>query len=111
VGVVIADDLGSPVDAPALAELPSPADDHPVLLVAASSAGQLAAHYQGPVATLRRSRTGLLLCPQPGDADLLGIRLPRTPVPARPGSGWWVDGGVVQRVQVARRRERVGPDA
>jgi S-DNA-T family DNA segregation ATPase FtsK/SpoIIIE len=75
-----------------------------VLLVAASTAGQLSAHYQGPVAALRRSRSGLLLCPGPGDADLLGIRLPRTPVPTRPGSGWWVDGGVARRVQVARRR-------
>ena len=28
---------------------------------------------------------GLLLCPGPGDADLLGVRLPRAPLPVRPG--------------------------
>ena len=39
----------------------------------------------------------------PGRA-LLGVRLPRTPVPVRPGSGWLVTGGTVERVQVARRR-------
>jgi DNA segregation ATPase FtsK/SpoIIIE, S-DNA-T family len=52
---------------------------------------------------VRAGRTGLLLCPGPGDADLLGIRLPRTPLPHRPGSGWLVAGPAVQRVQVARR--------
>lgn len=75
----------------------------PVALIAAATAGALSAHYQGPVAALRRNRSGLLLCPGPGDADLLGVRLPRTPLPVRPGSGWLVVGGVIQRVQVARR--------
>ena len=53
-------------------------------------AGGASAHYQGPVAALRRARTGLLLCPGPGDADVLGIRLPRTPLPAsaRVAAGW-----------------------
>jgi S-DNA-T family DNA segregation ATPase FtsK/SpoIIIE len=102
-GVVIADDLGAPGDAPALAGLPAPNSPR-AALVAAGSPGQLSGHFQGPVASLRRARTGLLLCPGPGDADLLGIRLPRTPVPTRPGSGWLVTGGVVDRVQVARRR-------
>ena len=35
----------------------------------------------------------------------------RTPVPARPGSGWLVAGGSVQRVQVARRRSVEAGDA
>jgi S-DNA-T family DNA segregation ATPase FtsK/SpoIIIE len=74
-----------------------------VALIAAGHAGQLSAHYQGPVAALRRGRTGLLLCPGPGDADLLSIRLPRTPLPHRPGSGWLVTGAAMHRVQVARR--------
>jgi S-DNA-T family DNA segregation ATPase FtsK/SpoIIIE len=103
-GVVLADDVGVPADTPALAVLPPASADGGVALVAASTAGELSAHYQGPVAALRRSRTGLLLSPQPGDADLLGVRLPRTPVPSRPGSGWLVRGGSDQRVQVARRR-------
>jgi len=53
---------------------------------------------------LRRSRTALLLRPAPGDAQLLGLRLPRAPLPARPGSGWLVVAGAVSRVQVARHR-------
>jgi S-DNA-T family DNA segregation ATPase FtsK/SpoIIIE len=35
---------------------------------------------------------------------VLGVRLPRTPLPARPGSGWLVTDGAPVRVQVARRR-------
>jgi S-DNA-T family DNA segregation ATPase FtsK/SpoIIIE len=77
-----------------------------VALLAAASPGCLSTHYQGPIASLRRSRSGLLLCPGPGDADLLGVRLPRTPVPVRPGSGWLVASGVPERIQVARRRPR-----
>ena len=50
----------------------------------------------------------LLVEDNPGDADLLGIRLPRTPVPPRPGSGWLVVAGVAQRVQVARRESPAG---
>ena len=73
------------------------------MLLAAPAPANLSAHFQGPVAALRRSRSGLLLCPGSGDADVLGVRLPRTPVPVRPGSGWLVTGGP-ERVQVARRR-------
>ncbi|SFD96928.1 FtsK/SpoIIIE domain-containing protein [Blastococcus tunisiensis] len=102
-GVVLADDLGTPADAPALSRL-GDGDHRRVVLLAAAHAGHLSAHYQGPVAALRRSRTGLLLCPGPGDADLLGVRLPRTAVPHRPGSGWLVTGAGMQRVQVARRQ-------
>jgi S-DNA-T family DNA segregation ATPase FtsK/SpoIIIE len=104
-GVLVADDLGAPAEVGVLTALASAAGG-PVVLLAAAQAAQLAAYYQGPVAALRRARTGLLLCPGPGDADLLGVRLPRTPVPVRPGSGWLVTGGTVARVQVARRRGR-----
>lgn len=102
-GVVVADDVGAPADIPALARITG---DMPggVALIVAADGGNLSAHYQGPVAALRRGRTGLLLCPGPGDADLLGVRLPRTPLPPRPGSGWLVTGAGMQRVQVARRR-------
>jgi len=102
-GVVFADDVGSPADIPALTRLTAVGRSSGVALVAAAHAGQLSAHYQGAVAALRRSRAGLLLCPGPGDADVLGVRLPRTPVPHRPGSGWLVTGATLQRVQVARR--------
>jgi S-DNA-T family DNA segregation ATPase FtsK/SpoIIIE len=101
-GVVLADDVGTPSEWAALTALPAPGAG--LALVAASSAGQLSGHYQGPVAALRRNRSGLLLCPGPGDADLLGVRLPRTPLPVRPGSGWLVTGGAMERVQVARHR-------
>jgi S-DNA-T family DNA segregation ATPase FtsK/SpoIIIE len=105
-GVVIVDDVGTPPDGPALAALPAPGTTSGVALLAASSTGQLSAHFQGPVAVLRRARSGLLLCPGPGDAELLGTRLPRTPVPVRPGSGWLITGHATQRVQVARRRDQ-----
>ncbi len=106
-GVLVADDVGTPAEFAALSAVAAsggPATR--VALLAASQAAQLAAHFQGPVAALRRARVGLLLCPGPGDADLLGVRLPRTPVPVRPGSGWLVTGGTVERVQVARRLDR-----
>jgi S-DNA-T family DNA segregation ATPase FtsK/SpoIIIE len=103
-GVVIADDVGAPAEVPALGRLPGLGVRGGVALVAAAGQGQLSGHFQGPIATLRRNRSGLLLCPSPGDADLLGLRLPRTPLPVRPGSGWLVTGTGMERVQVARRR-------
>jgi S-DNA-T family DNA segregation ATPase FtsK/SpoIIIE len=101
-GVVVADDVGTPAEFSGLNALTGPAPR--LALLAAGQPAQLAAHFQGPVAALRRARTGLLLCPGPGDADVLGVRLPRMPLPVRPGSGWLVAGGRTERVQVARRR-------
>jgi S-DNA-T family DNA segregation ATPase FtsK/SpoIIIE len=103
-GVVVADDVGTPAEWPALGAVPTVGGRSGLALVAAASPGQLSGHYQGPIAALRRGRVGLLLCPGPGDADLLGVRLPRTPLPVRPGSGWLVAGSSMERVQVARRR-------
>ena len=102
-GVVVADDVATAPEWPALSMLPALGARTGVLLLAAGAPGQLSGHYQGPVATLRRSRAGLLLCPGPGGAELFGVRLPRTPLPVRPGSGWLVTGAGVERVQVARR--------
>jgi DNA segregation ATPase FtsK/SpoIIIE, S-DNA-T family len=101
-GVVVADDVGPLAEWAALAALPS-GPRTGVALVAASSPGQLSAHYQGRITDLRRARSGLLLNPGPGDADLLGVRLPRIPLPARPGSGWLIAGTALERVQVALR--------
>src|SRR4051794_8351041 len=103
-GVVLADDVGSPGECPALGRLPVLGAGSGISLVAAATPAQLSSHYQGPIGTLRRSRSGLLLCPGPGDADLLGFRLPRMPLPVRPGSGWLVTDATAERVQVARRR-------
>jgi S-DNA-T family DNA segregation ATPase FtsK/SpoIIIE len=102
-GVVVADDVGAASDWPVLGVLTSTATEVPAL-VAAGTAADVAGHYQGPVAALRRGRGGLLLCPGAAEADVLGVRLPRTPVPVRPGSGWLAGGGRLERVQVARRR-------
>ncbi|MCV2488630.1 FtsK/SpoIIIE domain-containing protein [Geodermatophilus sp. YIM 151500] len=107
-GAVVVDDLGAPAAVPALGALPAAGEPAGVALLAAAGAADLAGHYAGPVSALRRQRSLLLLCPGPGDADLLGVRLPRTPVPVRPGSGWLAVGGQVLRVQVARRRQ-AGP--
>ncbi len=101
-GVLLADDLGAVAEYAGLAALPPTGSRSGIVLLAAGSPGQLTGHYQGPVAALRRARTGLLLRPSPADAEVLGIRLPRLPLPARPGSGWLVTDGAVQRVQVAR---------
>jgi S-DNA-T family DNA segregation ATPase FtsK/SpoIIIE len=104
--VVCVDDLGPAGSAPALAALPPLGAASGVVLVAAAAPADVSTWFQGPVAALRRTRSGLLLCPGPGDADALGIRLPRTPVPVRPGSGWLVRAGTPDRVQVARHRRR-----
>ncbi len=101
-GILLADDLGPVSECAGLAALPRIGAGTGIVLLAAGSAGQLTGHYQGPVAALRRARTGLLLCPGPADAEVLGIRLPRLPLAQRPGSGWLVIDGAAQRVQVAR---------
>lgn len=108
-GIVVADDVGAPAEWTALGALPTGGARTAVGLLAAATPGQLSGHYQGPIAALRRSRAGLLLCPGPGDADLLGVRLPRLPLPVRPGSGWLVSGNVMERVQVARREPAALP--
>ena len=107
-GAVVVDDSAALADSAVLGALSSVEAVPDVVLVLAGTAAELAAAYRGPVPALRRRRSGLLLCPAPGDADLLGIRLPRTPVPARPGSGWLVVAGAAQRVQVARRDPPAG---
>jgi S-DNA-T family DNA segregation ATPase FtsK/SpoIIIE len=107
--VVVADDVGTLPDpvADALGSLARPGGH--LVVLAAASAADLAGAFRGPTVALRRSRTALLLRPAPGDAELLGLRVPRTPLPPRPGAGWLVLGGAVTRVQVARRRTAPAP--
>jgi S-DNA-T family DNA segregation ATPase FtsK/SpoIIIE len=102
--VVVADDVTSLPEsmADALAALAHPAGE--LLVLAAGGAPELAGTFRGPALALRRSRTALLLRPAAGDAQLLGLRLPRAALPARPGSGWLVVAGTATRVQVARHR-------
>jgi S-DNA-T family DNA segregation ATPase FtsK/SpoIIIE len=104
--VVCVDDLGPAGSAPSLGELPQLGGSSGVVLMATASAADLSTWFQGPISSLRRARSGVLLCPGPGDADVLGLRLPRTPVPSRPGSGWLVRPGGLERVQLARHRVR-----
>jgi S-DNA-T family DNA segregation ATPase FtsK/SpoIIIE len=106
---VVADDAGTLPDpvADALGALARPGGH--LLVLAAANAPELAGLFRGPTVALRRSRTTLLLRPAPGDAELLGLRVPRTPLPARPGAGWLVVGSDVTRVQVARRRTAAAP--
>jgi hypothetical protein len=55
----------------------------------------------GLAAAARRSRQGLVLCPEGyADGDVLGVTLPRG-TPARPGRGYLVRDGRAVRVQVA----------
>jgi S-DNA-T family DNA segregation ATPase FtsK/SpoIIIE len=100
--VVVADDLSSLPDAvlDALGSATSPGGR--VLVVASGTAADLAGSFRGPAVALRRSRTALLLRPVPGDAELFGLRTPRTPLPPRPGAGWLITAGQATRVQVAR---------
>jgi S-DNA-T family DNA segregation ATPase FtsK/SpoIIIE len=79
-----------------------------LIVLAAASAADLAGTFRGPTVALRRNRTALLLRPAPGDAELLGLRVPRAPLPARPGAGWLLVDGSVTRVQVARHRGPAG---
>ncbi|MEU2347495.1 FtsK/SpoIIIE domain-containing protein [Modestobacter sp. NPDC049651] len=106
-GVVLVDDAAALPDATAdaLAALSRPVGR--LLPVVTGSVPDLAATHRGPVVGLRRSRAALLLRPAAGEAELLGLRLPRMPVPPRPGAGWLVTGGAVTRVQVARHRPAV----
>ncbi len=101
-GVLVADDLGSGPECAGLTALPPLGARTGLVLLATGGPAQLTSHYQGPVAALRRARTGLLLCASPAEAEALGIRLPRLPLPARPGSGWLVTDGRTERIQVAR---------
>jgi S-DNA-T family DNA segregation ATPase FtsK/SpoIIIE len=102
--VVIADDLTTLPDAVTdlLTSPVRPAGR--TIVLAAGTAADLAGCFRGPAAALRRSRTALLLRPAAGDAELLGLRTPRTPLGPRPGAGWLVTATQATRVQVALRR-------
>jgi S-DNA-T family DNA segregation ATPase FtsK/SpoIIIE len=55
--------------------------------VVAARNDELAVTYRGVAYEARRSRAGLLLQPEPGDGELLGLRLPRTYSAQPPGRG------------------------
>ena len=102
--VVVVDDLATLPDPTADLLTAGTGSEDTVLVLASGTAADLAGAFRGPAATLRRSRTALMLQPVAGDAELLGLRAPRTPLPSRPGAGWLITAAGATRVQVARRR-------
>ncbi|MCZ2838641.1 FtsK/SpoIIIE domain-containing protein [Modestobacter sp. VKM Ac-2985] len=102
--LVLADDLSSLSDEVGDLLASQSSSTGRVTVIGAGTAAEVAGAFRGPAAALRRSRTAVLLRPAPGDAELLGLRVPRTPLPPRPGSGWLVTTHEVIRVQVARHR-------
>lgn len=59
----------------------------PLAAVVSGRSDELAVTYRGVASEVRRSRSGLLLQPGPGDGDLFGIRLPRGRSASVPGRG------------------------
>ncbi len=100
--LVLVDDLELLLATPLERALQSLLDDDPgrCAVLAAGTSGQLPAH-RGPVASLRRHRTGVLLHPLAlGDAELLGAR----PSPVRggpPGRASLVVDGALTVIQLA----------
>lgn len=77
--------------------------DRPVTVAVAARPDALRQRYGHWTATLRRSRSGLVMAAcEPIDGDLVGASLPRrAPLPARPGLAWMVSGGDAVLVQIA----------
>ena len=75
-------------------------------IVVGGSADDLGAGFSGWHVDAKKNRRGVLLCPQnPSDADLIGVRLPRTSFgePVKPGRGLLQEGdGRVVTVQVPK---------
>ena len=88
-GLILVDDSEAFLDTPAgkaLCSLARRAGDGSLAIVVACRSDELALSYRGVATEARRSRSGVLLQPGPGDGDLFGVRLPRsrsTPVPGR----------------------------
>ncbi|MEV5967207.1 FtsK/SpoIIIE domain-containing protein [Kribbella sp. NPDC051952] len=76
------------------------------LILAAGTTGDLGTMYRGPVAALKKSRSGIVLAPEKyDDAEIFGIQLPvGLPAGAPPGRALLVAAGQWQRIQVARPR-------
>jgi S-DNA-T family DNA segregation ATPase FtsK/SpoIIIE len=87
--LLLVDDSEAFVDTPlgdALTELVRSSPGHVAAVVAARS-DELAVTYRGIASEVRRSRSGLLLEPAPGDGELLGLQLARTRSIRLPGRG------------------------
>jgi hypothetical protein len=69
------------------------------VIIAAARGDRLRGLFRHWTNDLRRSGQAVLLRPDEADADLLGVRLPRTLGQQVPGRGWIINDGVVQRCQ------------
>jgi S-DNA-T family DNA segregation ATPase FtsK/SpoIIIE len=120
--LLLVDDSDAFLDTPvgvALADLLRAAPASLAAVVSGRS-DDLAVTYRGVASEVRRSRSGLLLLPEPGDGDLLGIRLPRSRSVSVAGRGVLMldqpqlrplaDGADVLHVQVALPNPCVGSD-
>jgi S-DNA-T family DNA segregation ATPase FtsK/SpoIIIE len=78
-------------------------ETHRAIVVAGGIAELNAGSFRGLVAEAKKSRSGLLLSPgTPGDADLFGVRLPKTSLfSGPPGRAVHVTGGGHRLIQVA----------
>jgi DNA segregation ATPase FtsK/SpoIIIE, S-DNA-T family len=88
--LVLVDDselfLDTAVGAALCALAQQPGEGNTAVVVAGRS-DELALTYRGLAFEVRRSRTGVLMQPAPGDGDLFGLRLPRARPQPLPGRG------------------------
>jgi S-DNA-T family DNA segregation ATPase FtsK/SpoIIIE len=104
---ILVDDVEQLFDTPLAAHLEGlirGAHQHNRAVVLAGGVAELnSASFRGPVAEARKSRSGLLLSPSaPTDAELFGVRLPRTAVFSGPaGRAVQIDNGSHRIVQIA----------
>jgi hypothetical protein len=77
------------------------------VIVASGTTDDLGSSYRGPVAALKKSRSGVLLSPgSASDGDHFGIKLPRSLASGMPpGRGIYVAAGQWQLVQVAEVKD------
>ena len=99
--LTVVDDANQLVDTSVDATLEQLLADGRCGILAAGVTEDLHATYRGFTVPLRRSRTGLVLCPRgPTDGDLLGVKLTRG-LATRPGRGILIRRGQPTPIQVA----------
>ena len=109
--VVLVDDVDQLLDSPFATALESllrgARESHRAVVIAGGIAELSAASFRGLVAEVKKSRAGLLLSPSaPSDADLFGLRLPKTAVfSGPPGRAVHIENGSHTLVQVADATE------
>lgn len=111
-GVVVVDNLETMLDTPAEAALLAHLrGDGAGCVIGAGRTEDLIVAFRGLGAQLRRQRTGVLLCPDPLEGELLGLRLPRGVRDRTPGRGHLVVAGAATRIQVALPGPALSPGA